>query len=160
MIDPVTATAALPLDAPVACPVCGAYSGTTLAQPPALLAVADVLVVRALEAVGKRIIRAERARYNLKGNKPWHVAHTIWKPDTSMMSKALEGAWDVVPALLDSHGCCGVTSVQVTKMLDAYVRDLLITGTPHVLSELRYRFESYLGIELAEPAVPYVPPGA
>lgn len=159
-MDPVTATAEPVIEPVTACPVCGAISGTLLAQPPALLAVCDVLVVQALAAVGKRIVRAERARYNQKGTKPWHMAHTLWQPDTGMTDKALEGAWDVVPAFLDSHGCCGVTSRQVTMMLDKYVRDLLITGTPHDLGELRYRFESYLGIELAAPSKPYTPPGA
>lgn len=139
-----------------ACPVCGAYSGATLSQAPALLAVCDVLVVRALEAVGKRIVRAERSRYNRKGNKPWHEAHTIWTPDPGMVNKGLEGSWDVIPAMLDNHGCCGVTSVQVQQMIDAYVRDLLITGTIHNMTDLRYRFEQFLGIPLVEPE-PYTP---
>jgi hypothetical protein len=68
-----------------------------------------------------------------------------------MIDKALTGAWDVVPALLTEHGCCNVTAVQVTRTLDAYVRDLLLTGTPHQLGELRYRFEAHLGIPLQPP---------
>lgn len=138
------------------CPCCGAYGGTTLAQAPTLLAVCDVLVVRALEAVGKRIVRVERSRYNRLGTKPWHLAHTIWRPDGGMIDKGLAGSWDVIPAMLDSHGCCGVTSLQVKDMIDSYVRDLLVTGTPHRLGELHYRFESYLGVPLAEPE-PYDP---
>lgn len=139
-----------------ACPVCGAYSGATLSSAPPLLAVCDVLVVRALEAVGKKIVRVERSRYNRMGTRPWHVAHTLWRPEPRMTDKALAGSWDVVPAMLDAHGCCGVTSRQVVEMLDSYVRDLTLTGTPHVLTELRYRFESVLGIPLAEPE-PYDP---
>ena len=139
-----------------ACPVCGAYSGSTLGQAPALLAVCDVLVVRALEAVGKRIVRAERSRYNRKGTRPWHEAHTIWTPDPSMVNKGLEGSWDVIPAMLDHHGCCGVTSRQVQQMIDSYVRDLLVTGTAHNMTDLRYRFEQFLGIPLEEPE-PYEP---
>lgn len=139
-----------------ACPYCGAYSGTTLAQPPALLAVCDVLVVRALEAVGKRVVRADRSRFNRLGTRPWHLAHTIWTPDPSMIDKGLSGSWDVIPAMLDNHGCCGVTSRQVQEMIDSYVRDLLVTGTPHRLPELRYRFEAFLGIPLPEPE-PYDP---
>ena len=41
-------------------------------------------------------------------------------------------------------------------MVDTYVRDLLITGTAHNISDLRYRFERYLGIPLADP-MPYSP---
>lgn len=140
-----------------ACPVCGSFSGRALAQPPALLAVCDVLVVWALGAVGKRIVRADRSRHSRMGTRPWHLAHTVWRPDEGMTDKALHGAWDVVPAMLEGHGCCGVTSRQVTTMLDAYVRDLLVTGTEHSLVELRYRFEDRLGIPLPEPGAPYVP---
>lgn len=143
---------------PSPCACCGALSLTPTAQSSALLAVCDVLVVRALEAVGKRIVRVERSRFNRLGSQPWHVAHTIWKPDDHTVDKALSGAWDVVPAMLDSHGCCNVTPTLVTGVLDCYVRDLLLTGTGHALPELRYRFKAYLGIDL--PAVaPYRPTG-
>lgn len=156
-MDPVTTQTAPAVETVSPCPVCGAYSGATLAQPSALLAVCDVLVVRALESVGKRIVRVDRSRFSRMNGKPWHLAHTIWQPDESMMNKALHGAWDVVPAMLDSHGCCGVTSRQVTAMMDSYVRDLLITGTTHNLSDLRYRFENRLHVTLPEPGNPYVP---
>jgi hypothetical protein len=52
----------------------------------------------------------------------------------------------VVPAMLDAHGCCGITSRQVTTMLDGYVHDLVITGTEHTMPNLQYRFESRLGL--------------
>lgn len=144
--------------AAVACPCCGSYggSGATLAQAPALLAVCDVLVVRALEAVGKQIVRSVRSRHRILDTRPMYAAHTIWRPEEPMVVRGLKGAWDVIPALLDHHGCCGVTSRQVSEMVDAYVRDLLITGTHHNLSDLRYRFETYLGVPLAEPE-PYTP---
>ena len=140
-----------------ACPMCGSYgAGHTLASAPALLAVCDVLVVHALGTVGKRIVRVERSRFRRLGSRPWHTAHTIWRPDPVMVDKGLSGSWDVIPALLDNHGCCGVTSRQVTEMVDRYVRDLLVTGTEHSITELRYRFETYLGVPLAEPE-PYTP---
>lgn len=138
------------------CPVCGAYSGTTLAQSSALLAVCDVLVVRALESVGKRIVRADRSRFKRLGSRPWHYAHTIWTPDQVMTDKGLAGSWDVIPAMLTNHGSCGATVAQVQTMIDQYVRDLLITGTPHRLEELRYRFERLLGV-VPEPSDPFVP---
>lgn len=141
-----------------ACPCCGSITGTTLAQAPALLAVCDVLVVRALEAVGKHIVRADRHRYPAMRGRPWHTAHTLWRPEPQRVDKGLQGAWDVVPAMLSAHGCCGVTARQITTMLDDYARDLLITGTQHDLSELRYRFESRLGIIVPAPE-PYTPGG-
>lgn len=140
---------------PAPCPVCGSYSGSTLGQQSsALLAVCDVLVVQALASVGKRIVREERSRFARLGNRPWHVAHTQWTPIARDIDRGMAQAWDVVPAFLDVHGCCGVTSRQVTEMLDSYVRDLLLTGTAHHLSQLRYRLETRLGITLPEPLVP------
>lgn len=142
-----------------ACPCCGSftYDGSHFAQAPALLAVCDVLVVRALETVGKRIVRADRSRFARLNNRPWHLAHTLWQPSEEMISKALQGAWDVVPAMLDSHGCCGVTSHQTSAMLDSYVRDLLITGRDHNLQDLRYRFETRLNIPITVTPEPYSP---
>ena len=144
-------TTATPVPAPPTlkhgpCPVCGAYSINPASQASALLAVCDVLVVRALEGVGKRIVRVDRSRYNRLGGRPFHLAHTLWQPDHAMLTKGLANAWDVVPALLNDHGCCGITSQQVTDMLGKYAEDLLITGTGHSVTELRYRFEAFLGL--------------
>jgi hypothetical protein len=118
--------------------------------------VCDVLVVRALEQVGKRIVRAgdrstRGTRFKAMNHRPFHEAHTLWRPTPDMVDKGLFGSWDVIPAMLDNHGCCGVTSRQVTEMVDKYVRDLLVTGKGHNMADLRYRFETYLGIPLAEP---------
>lgn len=137
---------AVPADLPGVCPVCGGRSILPEGASSALVAVCDVLVVKALEQVGKWIVRAERSRYRTLGTRPWQAAHTIWQPGDAMVTKALRSAWDVVPALLDTHGCCGVTSRQVTHMLDEYVHDLTLTGTQHSIQELAYRFESRLGL--------------
>lgn len=131
---------------PAPCPVCGAYSITQDTQASALLAVCDVLVVKALETMGKWIVRADRSRFRQKGTRPWYEAHTIWQPEEIVVCKALKGAWDVVPAMLSTYGCCEVTPRQVTDMLDSYVRDLCITGTLHSIKELHYRFENELGL--------------
>lgn len=134
------------MEPPSPCPVCGAYSLTQDGQASALLAVCDVLVIKALETMGKWIVRAERSRFRVMGTRPWYVAHTFWQPDDHTVDKALKNAWDVVPAMLDTHGCCGVTSRQVTVMLDSYVHDLVITGTEHTIYELAYRFVNALGL--------------
>jgi hypothetical protein len=134
------------LEIPSACPVCGAYSLAPDGDSSALLAVCDVLVLKALEKVGNWIIRADRSRHRKMGTRPPYVAHTIWPPTDEIVTKALKGAWDVVPALMDGHGCCGATSRQITVMLDGYVHDLVITGTAHELAELSYRFTDRLGL--------------
>ena len=129
------------------CPCCGSYTTATLASPASpLFAVCDVLVIKTLELVGKRIVRAQRNRFQTLGSRPFHLAHTMWRPELKEVEKALRGAWDVVPALLDAHGCCNITARRTTDMLNAYVTDLLITGTPHESDSLRYRFETRLGI--------------
>jgi hypothetical protein len=148
-LAPPRATAPPPVLVPVVpCTCCGSYTGETLSTSSQILAVSDVLVVRALEAVGKRIVRAERARYQKMGARLWHEAHTVWPPppDDSAVSRTLASAWEIVPVLLQTHGHPGATSRQVTELLDAYVRDLLITGTAHTFAELRYRFAHNLGI--------------
>lgn len=108
----------------------------------ALVAVVDVLVVKALESVGKRIVRAERARFNALKGRPFHEAHVLWPTDIIIVSKATKGAWDVVPALLDNHGCPGVESGRVVTLLDAYVSQVATHGVPHrldrLVSALRY----------------------
>lgn len=102
----------------------------------ALVAVVDVLVVKALEAVGKRIVRADRARFNALKGRPFHEAHILWPTDIITVRKATRGAWDVVPALLDNHGCPGVESGRVMTLLDAYVTQVATHGVPHRLDRL------------------------
>lgn len=134
------------MEIPTECPVCGAYSMTNDGQSSALVAVCDVLVLKALETMGKRLVRSDRSRFRTLGTRPWHVAHTMWQPSDTEVTKALRGAWDVVPAMLDNYGCCDVTVVQIVEMLDSYVHDLVITGTLHSLPELVYRFRTRLGL--------------
>src|SRR5699024_209539 len=93
-----------------------------------LLAVCDVLVLKALERIGVQVVRAQRGRYHQRGGQPWHVMHSRWRPTPEMTDRALRDAWDVVPALMDTYGCGEVTGAEVTAMLDEYVRDLAITG--------------------------------
>lgn len=138
-----------PSHLPSVCPVCGAYSLAPEGEMSALLAVCNVLVVKALEKLGNYIVRAERSRFRALGTRSPILAHTLWPAEDALVDKALKGAWEVVPALLDVHGCCDVTSVQVTMMLDQYVHDLAITGTAHSLlgeGGLMYRFQSQLGL--------------
>jgi len=141
---------------PSECPVCGAYSLAPDANVSALLAVADVLVVKALEKLGNYIVRAERARFNAITalDKPHALAHTIWRPTDPMVDKALRGAWDVVPALLERHGgCCDYDSSTVIEALDQYVHDIAILGQPHDIDELAYRLDARAGVPVYRVAV-------
>lgn len=140
-------TTAAPLAAP--CAFCGAYSLPGFAAHSALFALSDLLVLKALEVVGKRIVRVSRTRYNLREGRPWHESHALWRPDGPMMDKGLENAWDLVPVLIDSQGLSAtVAPTVVVNMLDRYTRDLLMAGQPHSVRLLRARFEKVLGITI------------
>jgi len=108
-----------------------------------LLAVCDVLTIKALESVGKRLVRTDRSRFKIMDGRPYHLAHTIWTPDDSEVAKSLKGAWDVAKILIERHSEA-YSATAVTVMLNEYVHDLCITGTPHSVDELAYRFHSRL----------------
>lgn len=127
------------------CDCCGAVK---LQAGDPITAAANVLVLRALELVGKRIVKVERSRYARMDGRPWHEAHLQWQPDESLIDPALAVAWDTVPVLLEDHGCCGLTPESLTAVLDRYVRDLLLCQQGHSVTELRYRLGAYLGLPL------------
>lgn len=136
------------MDIPTACPVCGGYSLTQDDQSARMLAVSEVLTVKVLEVIGKRIVRNERSRFAHLHGTPFHEAHTLWPMESDPeVTILLRGAWDVVPAMMSTHGNCGEASPeQVTSMLDDYVHDLVLTGTKHSVEELAYRFRTVLGM--------------
>ena len=151
------------VDIPSPCPVCGAYSLAPAERTTTLLAVCDVLVLKALETLGKYIVRLERNRYYLLGDRPLHLAHTIWPPQRhvtadgeiepdEIVTKATRGAWDVVPAVMSLHGCCDITTASVVCTLDEYVHDLAVSGTRHSIEHLAYRFDTRLGLPTQEAA--------
>lgn len=144
---------------PPSCPVCGAYALAPADHTAALLAVSDVLVLKALEAVGKWIVRAERprARTLAATGLPKHEAHTLWPCPPETVSKALRGSWDVVPAMLDSHEWA-VPPERVTRALDAYVHDLVSSQSPHSTLRLQPLLSSLVGVDV--PLVPHSLNGA
>lgn len=133
---------------PSVCPVCGALSLVPEGDRSILLAVCDVLVMKALEVMGKHIVRAERSRFNALRGRPFTEAYMIWTPTVDVVARSLDGAWDVVPPLLETHGCDGVSASDVPAMLDDYVHDLAMTGEPHRVEYLRRLFESRLGLPI------------
>ena len=130
----------------VRCGECGAHVAVPEMGGPSdsIVAACDVLVLRALELVGKRIVRLERSRYGRMQGRPWHEVHLLWQPDAQAVEQGLEHAWDSVPLVVDEHGCCGVTAGQLRLVLDRYVRDLLLTMQGHTTTDLRYRLQVYL----------------
>lgn len=140
------------MEIPSPCPVCGAMSLAPQERTTTLLAVCDVLTLKALEALGKYISRVNGERYLILRERgvPYTLAHTLWRAPDRMVDKALRGAWDVVPAVVSLHGCCDITADAVLCTLDEYVHDLAVTGTPHRLPELAYRFDTRLGLPTRE----------
>jgi len=134
------------MEIPSQCPVCGAYSLAVNGQYSMLLGVCDILCIKALEKLGNYIVRAERSRYGVIGAKPRYLAHTLWNTDDATVDKALHGAWDVVPRIIDVYGFHDVTPGQITRVLDSYVHDLAVTNTAHDLYDedngLAYRLRS------------------
>lgn len=125
------------------CPCCGT-AHVSVGDP--LVAVCDVLVLRALELIGKRVVRFERSRYQRMNGRPWHEAHLLWPADRKAVDQGLAEAWDQVAPLLAEHGCCGATPEQVALVLDRYVRDLCAVMQGHSTEELRYRLSAYVGV--------------
>lgn len=139
---------------PGKCPCCGGYSLTPPEGAIILLAVCDVLVFKALETLGRYVVRVERSRWKALGDRPRHIAHTLWPPTDEMVTKALRGAWDVVPALLDVHAPRGgprtLDPAEVGAVLDSYVHDLAITGQQHTVSMLSERLSLHLHLPLGD----------
>lgn len=143
------------MDLPSPCPVCGAYSLPPAERTTTLLAVCDVLTVNSLTALGKYIVRADRTRFTTlrEAALPFCEAHTIWPAPDALVDRALRGRWDVIPPIVTTlHACEGIDPDTVVCTLDEYVHDLAITGTPHQVSELAYRFDSRLGLPTREAA--------
>ena len=151
-----TITASPSTASPVApCPACGAWSVPATADRAALFDVCNTLVMNALDVLGRKITRQPRARFKVLDGRPWHVAHTLWRPDPKDVDRTLENAWNVLPALLPpSHAdALGLTAEQVSTCLDEYVLLLLERGLEHESRSLRYWLAARLGLTLPETAV-------
>lgn len=156
MSDPGSAFLAPSIDVRTAvCPACGHEFPAPFETSPdatitTLLAVCDVLVVKALEKMGFYIIRggADRGRWREfdATRLPVYAAHTIWGASDFMVSKALKGAWDVVPLVLDTHGPHSLDAEVAVAVLDQYVHDLVVAKEPHNLNDLAFRLRRGLGL--------------
>lgn len=110
-----------------------------------LLAVCDVLTVKALETVGKRLVRTDRSRFRVLGDRPFYEAHTIWQPSDTEVARALKGAWGVAELLIERH-IDDYCENEVSAVLNEYVHDLCITGTSHSMDELDLRLSTRLEV--------------
>jgi hypothetical protein len=108
-----------------------------------LIAACDVLVLRALELVGKRVVRMDRSRYGRMGDRPFYEAHLLWQPDSVQLDRALESAWDLVPHVVSVHGRPHLSPVEIRLVLDRYVRELIKATRGHDVTELAYRLGAY-----------------
>lgn len=108
-----------------------------------LLAASDVLVLRALELIGKRIVRVERSRFGRMGDLGFHEVHVLWQPDQEMLEKSLAVAWTFVEQVVREHARADIDARQVVLVLDRYVRDLVQGMRAHDVMELRYRLEAF-----------------
>lgn len=106
----------------------------------------DVLVIKALEKLGKYLVRKDGSRYRERQRIEWHEAHLIWQPTPAVVDRVLSDAWEVVPALVDTYGVSETTSEDVIAMLSAYARGLAISGRPHTSEQLQQQFADVLGI--------------
>lgn len=139
------------------CPLCGALSVAPIpSQYSTLLAVCDVLVLKALEALGRRIVREERGRFAELGTRPFHEAHTQWRPGVRMLNRTLDGAWEVVPALLNTHYRGSATADELSSMLSQYVITLVQHKAPHEIELLTTRFARAFNLELSTEGEPHV----
>lgn len=133
------------------CPACGAPVSVPSQDSPdhtimTLMAVCDVLVVKALEKMGNEIVRSHKGRYNEIGDRPYYEAHTFWPVDDGVVSKALKDAWRIVPLILDTHGPYEFDAPAAVIALDQYVHDLAVTGSKHSINDMAQRLRVALNL--------------
>lgn len=109
-----------------------------------LVAVCDVLVLRALELLGKRIVRQDRSRYRRLGDRPWHEAHCLWQPDRATEDQAFRDAWTMLPDLLKRYPCGNVRPAELAAILDRHARELVRAQRSHDGYELVYRLDAWM----------------
>lgn len=94
----------------------------------ALMAAANVAVLRALDIAGKRLVtRASRGQMM---PLPTWTRHTHVEITRHDLDKLLADAWSLLDVALDGAG-------KVIETLDAYVRELLLAREPHDVRYLR-----------------------
>jgi len=98
-----------------------------------LVAASDMLVLRALELIGKRIVRDERSRFQTlqRSGRPFFEAYQIWTPAPTQIDAALATAWHNCDRVVAFYGYWDYTETHLRDVLDNYVRWLVKSGQPH-----------------------------
>lgn len=102
----------------------------------ALLALSDVVVLRALERAYSRGLTGEHRRVAAETRHlPRHRAYEGIQIPTSRHARALEDAWSITGELAATW-LLPVDAAEWSAALDAYCRDLLTTRRPRSLPDL------------------------
>lgn len=105
-------------------------------------------MLKMLEALGRKIVREERGRFQILGDRPWHVAHTIWPPSRILLTRTLERAWEIVPVLLRHHGDLGVSDEDISQLLSEYACHLVKDRREHDIEHLANWFSKKLNLSM------------
>jgi hypothetical protein len=119
----------------------GIQASATRPETLVLIASANLTVLRALELAGGRMTDRSRNWDSV----PKHERHTLLRTSgQDQIDKLLTGAWTHVPAWSEQ---AGVDATAVTKALETYTSQLLLTSQPHVPDALveRLRQQGFLG---------------
>lgn len=92
----------------------------------ALIATADLLVRRALELAGGRLMRGQHGKWL---DTPKHELHTKFRTGEDQIPALLAGAWVHVPDMTEIIG--GVHSDRLEQVLAGYCSALIKTAQPH-----------------------------
>ena len=104
------------------------------------MAASDMLTLRALELVGKRLVtRSRRAEWQ-QMSMPWHRAHTLWRASPDVVQAAFASAWTDVPLAM-RHAPPGMSAETVTRVLDDHARECVRLQRAHDVDLLRVRLE-------------------
>lgn len=107
----------------------------------AMLAICDALVLKALETLGKRIVRQDRSRYRNVQDRNFIEAYSQWPVHPVTLEKSLTGAWDLLPILLQHHVPEKGDIQALEVFLDRYVRETVLKNKKHSLGRLYREFE-------------------
>ena len=108
---------------------------------PCTLAVCDTLVIHALTTVGKRIVKNNsRSLFPADGN--WWDMHVIVSGTDQLVDKSLVDATHILTKL--GAYLSPDDPDHVAKVVESYVRDLVITGKRHTTERLEERLEAHI----------------
>lgn len=115
------------------CPACGHVE----IEP--LVAACDVLVRRALELLGKRTLTGKMRR----PRPDWTTAYLFHHIEPDKLEKSLADAWELIPHVVVTHGCCGIQEEELELALTSYVIDLVLDHAPHTSDLLAEKLSAF-----------------